>query len=140
MKYVEFWYSAYVEKVSHLSEEEKYGQVMDFIEKLKDLMSRLYNHYKLEDASIRDVNAFSTQEPIINPAENVSKRLKAKELFRGILKQKDNMDALNDLERDYFFKLLLIGDSGVSKSCLLLSAKLVEKALHGTPVAEIFKK
>ncbi|KAF6137311.1 hypothetical protein GIB67_036348 [Kingdonia uniflora] len=99
MKYVEFWYSAYVEKVSHLSEEEKYGQVVGFIKKLKDLMSRLYNHYKLEDASIRGVNAFSTQELIINSAKNASKCLKAKELFRGILKQKDNMDALNDLER-----------------------------------------
>ncbi|KAF6171952.1 hypothetical protein GIB67_011849 [Kingdonia uniflora] len=99
MKYVEFWYSLYMEKVSYLSKEEKSDQVVGFIEKLKDLMSHLYNHYKLEDTSIRDVNTFSTQESITNLAKNASKRLKAKELFRGILKQKDNMDALNDLEQ-----------------------------------------
>ncbi|KAF6147351.1 hypothetical protein GIB67_003249 [Kingdonia uniflora] len=99
MKYVEFWYSSYLEKVSYLGEEEKSDQVVSFIEKLKHLMSRLYNHYKLEDASIRDVNAFSTQEAITNLVKNASKRPKAKELFRRILKQKDNMDALNDLER-----------------------------------------
>ncbi|KAF6169576.1 hypothetical protein GIB67_000849 [Kingdonia uniflora] len=99
MKYVEFWYSSYLEKVSYLGEEEKSDQVVSFVEKFKDLMSRIYNHYKLEDASIRDVDAFSTQEAITNLVENASKRPNAKKLFRGILKQKDNMDALNDLER-----------------------------------------
>ncbi|KAF6159496.1 hypothetical protein GIB67_032267 [Kingdonia uniflora] len=88
MKYAEFWYSSYLEKVNYLGEEEKSDQVVSFIEKLKDLMSHLYNHYKLEDASIRDVNAFSTQEAINNLVENAYKRPKAKELFRGILKQK----------------------------------------------------
>ena len=100
LQYVEFWYSSYLEKNNYLTVEEKSNKMESFVRRLKNLMDRLYEKYKLEATAFVDVELSNNSEgDTTNHGDKVNKRPKAKDLFRGILKRKDYADSMNDLER-----------------------------------------
>lgn len=137
MQYVEFCYCSYVERVFWALKEEEKDQLLvkykldkelegsrseileklwehhkevvvgGFILRLRNLMYKLYTDQKLAMPLVDE--SMDTQDEGI--AYNIgSKRLTSKELFRSTLKMKDQVEALNDLDK--YLNDSVIGEDG----------------------------
>lgn len=100
LQFVEFWYFSYLEKCPNLSDVEKAYKMEVLVEKLKDLMCRLYSYYKAGESPYFE-HDFSTPRDQVNDSNVVEKMIKknSKDFFRGILKRKECSEVSNDLDK-----------------------------------------
>ncbi|KAI3935257.1 hypothetical protein MKW92_045013, partial [Papaver armeniacum] len=93
LHYVEFWYARYYEKTNEsLNKEQMEEKVSVFIESLKNLMSRLYLHYKIESS-----DCIETESVDICGIGSLGNTVKSE--FSEFLRNKGNGRALTCLER-----------------------------------------
>ena len=95
MEYIAYWYECYLDSDLLLTEKDKKEKVDAFVDKSRDLMSRVYIHYKLE---AKDAVILSNSIGVSNEGEKIMK-LSKKDKFRNSLKRKEYVDSLNDLDR-----------------------------------------
>jgi hypothetical protein len=95
MEYIAYWYGGYLDSDLLLTEKDKKEKVDAFVDKSRDLMSRVYVHYKLE---AKDAVILSNSVGVSNEGEKIMK-LSKKDEFRNSLKRKEYVDSLNDLDR-----------------------------------------
>ncbi|KAL3643109.1 hypothetical protein CASFOL_013924 [Castilleja foliolosa] len=96
IEYLELWYDKLLEFDPTLNDETRIKKVEEFMLNVKSFMNRLYDRYKVEAATIVQVEGNLASE-VTNKDSGKGKNVRDE--IRAKLKRKNSVDSSNDLER-----------------------------------------